>query len=168
PVLSMNILLLHPSWRTRRPRHCSCSSAASFSCDERHRPRRQPHRSTRTPRTSELGDHQCLRPSRPRFPARFGHTVRDGAAMSLFDELDTYLQQRRNLGYELKTTEYLLRSFCHWMAERGNTRTFSTDDALEWATSRPNTADVWSTQRLTAVRPFAAWLNARGHDVPLI
>lgn len=88
--------------------------------------------------------------------------------MSLFNELDTYLQQRRNLGYELKTTEYLLRSFCHWMAEKGNTRTFTTDDALEWATSHPNTAPVWSTQRLTAVRPFAAWLNARGHDVPLI
>ena len=32
--------------------------------------------------------------------------------MSLHDDLDAYLTQRRALGFKLKSTEYLLRQFC--------------------------------------------------------
>lgn len=88
--------------------------------------------------------------------------------MSLHDELDTYLAQRRGLGFELKTVEYLLRQFCVWLDGRGRTDTFTIDDAVRWARDRPEAAPVWWSQRLTAVRPFAAWLNARGADVPVI
>lgn len=88
--------------------------------------------------------------------------------MNLLNELDSYLGQRRSLGYELKTTEYLLRSFCNWVTDQGRTQTFTTDDAVDWATNRPNTAPVSRAQRLTAIRPFAAWLNAHGEDIPLI
>jgi len=88
--------------------------------------------------------------------------------MSLHDELDTYLAQRRGLGFKLKTAEYLLRQFCDWLDGHEKTDTFTIDDAVQWARDRPDAAPVWWSQRLIAVRPFAAWLNARGTDVPLI
>jgi integrase len=88
--------------------------------------------------------------------------------MSLHGDLDVYLTQRRGRGFELKTVEYLLRQFCGWLESRGKTATFTIDDAVQWACDRPAAAVVWWSQRLTAVRPFAAWLNARGADVPII
>lgn len=87
---------------------------------------------------------------------------------ALHDELDTYLTQRRALGFQLKTTEYLLRQFCLWLEHRGKPDTFTIDDAVQWARDRPQAAPVWWSQRLSAVRPFAAWLQAHGADVPLI
>jgi integrase len=88
--------------------------------------------------------------------------------MSLHEDLDVYLTQRRGRGFELKTAEYLLRQFCGWLESRGKTVTFTIDDAVQWACDRPGAAPVWWSQRLIAVRPFAAWLNARGADVPII
>lgn len=88
--------------------------------------------------------------------------------MSLHDDLDVYLTQRRALGFQLKTTEYLLRQFCGWLDSRAKTGAFTIDDAVQWARDRPGTAPVWWSQRLTAVRPFAAWLHASGADVPVI
>lgn len=88
--------------------------------------------------------------------------------MGLHEELGTYLAQRRRLGFQLKTTENLLRQFCDWLASTGKTDTFTIDDAVQWARDRPGAAPMWWSQRLTAVRPFAAWLNARGADIPLI
>lgn len=88
--------------------------------------------------------------------------------MSLHDDLDVYLTQRRGLGFALKTTEYLLRQFCGWLETRGKSDTFTIDDAVAWARDRPDAAPVWWSQRLTAVRPFAAWLNASDADIPVI
>lgn len=81
--------------------------------------------------------------------------------MSLHEDLASYLTQRRGRGFKLKTTEYLLRQFCCWLQARGKTDTFTIDDAVAWACDPPRAAPVWWSQRLTAVRPFAAWLNAR-------
>lgn len=88
--------------------------------------------------------------------------------MSLHDDLDVYLAQRRVLGFQLKPTEYLARQFCGWLELRGKTDTFTIDDAVTWARDRPDAAPVWWSQRLTAVRPFAAWLHASGADIPII
>lgn len=88
--------------------------------------------------------------------------------MSLHEDLDVYLSQRRDLGFQLKTAEYLLGQFCDWLAERGKSSTFTVEDAVRWARDRPDAAPVWWSQRLTAVRPFAAWLNARDPQVPVI
>lgn len=88
--------------------------------------------------------------------------------MSLHDDVDLYLAQRRALGFELKPTEYLLRQFCDWLQNDGTTDAFTIDDAVQWARDRPEAAPVWWSQRLTAVRPFAAWLNASGRNVPII
>jgi integrase len=88
--------------------------------------------------------------------------------MSLHDHVDVYLAQRRELGFQLKTAEYLLRQFCGWLEGHGKINAFTIDDAVQWARERADAAPVWWSQRLTAVRPFAAWLNASGTDVPLI
>lgn len=88
--------------------------------------------------------------------------------MSLNDDLDLYLTQRRALGYQLTSVEYLLRQFCGWLETRDKTDTFTIDDTVEWARDRPNAAAVWWSQRLTAERLFAGWLNTRGVDVPVI
>ncbi|WP_114906521.1 tyrosine-type recombinase/integrase [Ornithinimicrobium murale] len=87
---------------------------------------------------------------------------------TLHAELDAYLDARRALGYKLITSEYLLRQFCTWLATRGKAETFTVDDAVAWAREPVNAQPVWWTQRLTAVRPFAAYLNACGRNVPLV
>lgn len=88
--------------------------------------------------------------------------------MSLHDNLDAYLIARRRLGFQLKTSEYLLRRFCDWLAERGSTEAFTIDQAVQWARQPRDAQPVWCSQRLTAVRPFAAYLNAAGAQVPII
>jgi integrase len=88
--------------------------------------------------------------------------------MSLHDELDAYLIARRQLGFQLKTTENLLRQFCNWLAERGSTELFTIDQAVQWAMYPRDARPVWWSQRLTAVRPFAAYLNASGAPTPII
>lgn len=87
---------------------------------------------------------------------------------TLHEELDTYLTQRRALGFQLKTSEYLLRQFLDWLHTRGQRERFTIADAVQWAREPADAAPVWWSQRLTAVRPFAAWLNAKGADVPPI
>lgn len=88
--------------------------------------------------------------------------------MKLDDHLTVYLTQRRALGFKLKTVEYLLRQFCGWLDARGETSTFTIDEAIKWAREPVNGAPSWHSQRLTAVRPFAAYLHAQGVDVELI
>ncbi|SOK27369.1 Tyrosine recombinase XerC [Mycobacterium simulans] len=88
--------------------------------------------------------------------------------MSLHEDLDVYLDARRQLGFQLKTVEYLLRQFCDWLAEHGRTDVFTIDEAVQWALEPRDAQPVWWSQRLTAVRPFAAYLNAAGVQVPII
>lgn len=85
--------------------------------------------------------------------------------MNLHEELDAYLAQRRALGFQLKTAECLLRQFCNWLQDCGKSETFTIEDAVEWARQPGDAAPVWWSQRLTAVRPFAAWLEACGADI---
>lgn len=88
--------------------------------------------------------------------------------MKLDDHLTAYLTQRRALGFKLKTVEYLLRQFCSWLDARGETSTFTINEAITWAREPVNGAPSWHSQRLTAVRPFAAYLHAQGIDVDFI
>jgi integrase len=88
--------------------------------------------------------------------------------MTLREELDSYLVARRSLGYKLTRSEYLLGQFCGWLAARGKPDSFTIDDAVAWAREPASAQPVWWSQRLTVLRPFAAYLNACGADVPLI
>lgn len=87
---------------------------------------------------------------------------------SLHRELDSYLAQRRALGFKLTTSEYLLRQFLAWLETQGGCDSFTVDDAISWAREPKLAAPVWWSQRLTAIRPFAAWLNANGLGIPVI
>lgn len=87
---------------------------------------------------------------------------------TLRERLDEYLQLRRALGFELNDLERQVGLFCTWLEVRGQTTTFSVDDAVTWARINPDAHRSWWATRLSLVRRFAAYLNANGVDVPVI
>jgi integrase/recombinase XerD len=85
----------------------------------------------------------------------------------LRDELDRYLSVRRSLGYDLTTTERVLKHFVTF-AEMQSAEHISTGLFLKWQQSfgRANRR-TWAT-RLGMVRLFAQWLQGLdpAHEVP--
>ena len=77
---------------------------------------------------------------------------------ALSEELDRYLTIRRSLGYDLGTTERILRRFIAFAEQEGADH-ISTDLFLRWqeAFGRAN-RQTWS-RRLGMVRLFAQWLH---------
>jgi len=88
--------------------------------------------------------------------------------MSALDlELDRYLDVRRGLGFELKTSERVLRRFVAFATSSDATHV-STDLFLRWQQSFGKASKaVWAT-RLGIVRHFAAWLHVLDplHQIP--
>ncbi len=86
---------------------------------------------------------------------------------TLSRELDRYLAIRRSLGYDLDTSERVLRRFIAF-AEQEDAKYVSTDLFLRWqrAFGRAN-RHTWSN-RLGMVRLFAKWLHGidQRHEVP--
>lgn len=72
--------------------------------------------------------------------------------------LADYLTVRRALGHKLVKVERLLGQFVTYLEERG-AETIKIEDALAWATA-PGGARAWHYMRLSAVRGFAAYLQA--------
>lgn len=87
---------------------------------------------------------------------------------TLRDRLDEYLMMRRALGFQLKDVERQVGLFCTWLEARGQTQTFTTDEAVTWARLNPDAHPSWWATRLSLVRRFAAYLNANGVEVPVI
>lgn len=75
---------------------------------------------------------------------------------------------RRALGFQLDEVERQVGLFCAWLAARGQTQTFTVDEAVTWARLNPDAHPSWWATRLSLVRRFAAYLNANGDDVPII
>jgi len=71
--------------------------------------------------------------------------------------LADYLSVRRALGFRLDRAEKLLGQFISYLEDH-QAVTVTTEHALNWATS-PGGAPWWHVLRLSAVRPFAAWLR---------
>ena len=88
--------------------------------------------------------------------------------MTLRDRLDEYVSMRRALGFQLNDLERQVGLFCAWLAARGQTQTFTVDEAVTWARLNPDAHPSWWATRLSLVRRFAAYLNANGVDVPVI
>lgn len=87
---------------------------------------------------------------------------------TLRERLEEYLAMRRSLGFQLDEVERQVGLFCTWLEGRGQTRTFTIDDAVTWARLNPEAHPSWWATRLSLVRRFAAHLNAHGVDVPII
>jgi len=87
---------------------------------------------------------------------------------TLRESLDEYLAMRRALGFQLDKLEYLAGGFINWLAERGQTESFTVGDAVTWARLPAQAAPLWWGMRLGAVRTFAAYQNARDPVVPVI
>jgi hypothetical protein len=81
--------------------------------------------------------------------------------------LEEYLMVRRAVGYKLKLTEYMLRSFVTELDRLGVER-ITTEAAIAWATRPEGAHPSWWAQRLGAVRCFARFLHAVDpvHEVP--
>lgn len=84
----------------------------------------------------------------------------------LRDGLADYLNVRRALGFRLDRAEMLIGQFLGYLEER-QAPVVTTEHAVAWATA-PGGAPWWHALRLSAVRPFAAWLHAQDpvHEVP--
>jgi integrase len=87
---------------------------------------------------------------------------------TLRNQLDGYLLMRRALGFQLNDVERQVGLFCSWLQARGQTQTFTIDEAVMWARLNPDAHPSWWATRLSLVRRFAAYLNANGVEVPVI
>jgi len=80
--------------------------------------------------------------------------------MSLASQLDRYLAVRRSLGYDLRTSERVLRRFIRFADDAG-AQHIDADLFLRWDASQPAAGSSTRSARLGMVRLFALWLS--GH-----
>lgn len=79
--------------------------------------------------------------------------------MSLTLQLDRYLAVRRRLGYDLTTSERILRRFTRF-ADAEHAVHIDTSLFLRWHSTLGNANTMTRSARLTAVRLFAQWLSS--------
>lgn len=86
---------------------------------------------------------------------------------TLTAELDRYLNIRRSLGYDLSTSERILRKLVAF-AEREKTEYISTALFLRWQNAFGNANRETRARRLGMVRLFAQWLHCMDpkHETP--
>ena len=72
-------------------------------------------------------------------------------------ELKRYLKIRRNLGYDLSTSERVLKQFVSFLESKNETH-ITTDLFLEWKRFFGKASQNTWARRLGMVRLFASWL----------
>ena len=87
--------------------------------------------------------------------------------MSLTFQLDRYLAVRRRLGYDLSTSERILRRFTRF-ADSERVTHIDTALFLRWHATLGEANGMTRAARLTAVRLFAQWLSSfdPAHEPP--
>jgi integrase/recombinase XerD len=87
--------------------------------------------------------------------------------MSLSYELQRYIQIRRNLGYDLSTSERVLKRFVGFL-EDNNEPHVKTELFLQWKSTFGTASQSTWARRLNMVRLFAQWLHSLDtqHEVP--
>ena len=87
--------------------------------------------------------------------------------MSLASQLDRYLAVRRSLGYDLRTSERVLRRFIRFADDAG-AQHIDADLFLRWDASQPAAGSSTRSARLGMVRLFALWLSSvdLAHEAP--
>lgn len=73
--------------------------------------------------------------------------------------LADYLSVRRALGFKLDRAEKLIGQFLAYLEEQ-RADTITIEHALAWATAPAGAAPWWWAIRMSAIRPFAAYLHA--------
>jgi integrase len=87
--------------------------------------------------------------------------------MSLSLELQRYLAIRRNLGYDLSTSERILKRFVSFLEEKNETH-IRTELFLEWKQTFGRAKQSTWVHRLSMIRLFATWLHSLDsrHQIP--
>jgi integrase/recombinase XerD len=87
--------------------------------------------------------------------------------MSLSLQLQRYLEIRRNLGYDLSTSERVLKQFVSFL-ETKNEPHITTDLFLQWKQVFGRASQSTWGRRLGMVRLFASWLHSMDtlHEIP--
>jgi integrase len=87
--------------------------------------------------------------------------------MSLMPQLDRYLSVRRSLGYDLRTSERILRRFTSYADAEGAAH-IGTALFLRWHATLAGANGSTRATRLRVVRLFAQWLSGfdPAHEVP--
>src|ERR1019366_1162199 len=113
--------------------------------------------------------HDDLRKTRYRRPAHDRTAVVGGGRcpMSLRHELERYLTIRRSLGYDLRTTERVLRRFVDF-AEAEQASNITIPLLLRWQDAFGQAGQQTWAARFGMVRLFAQWLHGldAAHEVP--
>ena len=78
----------------------------------------------------------------------------------LEDSMDDYLRLRRSLGFVLKDTEEILRSYLRFLDEN-HLSELSLDSALAWSSQPAGVHPVWQASRLSVLRVFTQHLHAQ-------
>lgn len=87
--------------------------------------------------------------------------------MSLSQELQRYLNIRRNLGYDLYTDERVLKRFVSFL-ESKNEKHITTNLFLEWKKIYGKASQYTWARKLGIIRMFASWLYSidNHHEIP--
>lgn len=87
--------------------------------------------------------------------------------MSLLLELQRYLKIRRNLGYDLSTSERILKQFVSFLETKNETY-ITSDLFLQWKQVFGKASKNTWGKRLGVVRIFASWLHSMDsrHEIP--
>lgn len=86
---------------------------------------------------------------------------------ALHRQLAGYLSLRRGMGHQLSGAEYLLTQFVSYLDGR-DAATVTLEHALAWVTLPASASAGYLSQRMSAVRGFAAYLHSlnAGHQIP--
>ena len=77
---------------------------------------------------------------------------------SMMEKVSRYLEHRRSLGYKLRTSGSLLRSFARQADQYAPGKPLTVAWALQWATEPKSANRVYHAGRLNALRAFARYL----------
>lgn len=81
--------------------------------------------------------------------------------LTIVQHVNKYLQQRRSLGYDLKSQGEMLLNFARYLDHSGHRGPFTTEVALRWVNLPQNPSLSYLKKRLSAVRCFARYLAVR-------
>jgi integrase/recombinase XerD len=88
-----------------------------------------------------------------------------GGIAMIMQIVDDYLSIRRRAGFELQVPEYLLRSFAHFAAERGQSH-IMTKTVIDWASDAPSSGQRVHRYNVVIRLACYARLEDSQHEIP--